>query len=546
MRGSGCSRRGSRFEEVNRRIVGIGLLLAALAPSAAEAYPIEVRGNVALPSAVYESAIFLSDQARTKTATIAKKRARQVARSALDFLLASGYDLATATATIADGVVYLDVEEGRLDKIIFMRQGTLRTLELKFSIKLPGDIFNRPLLQQQLDALVRDTDVTKATFEVVKVERVRHAGVQIEEPRLLRGLELLKPGAPHELHIYLERPDRRDGLRLQLGIRSPDGFYGGLKYNESDLVLKGDKLDTEARVGFRLDDEIDTASNPVGLSRLQAAIELHSPPFGDFVSTYMRFDASLFARLRRDLNVANYYYVPLEGSVNASMLATDTMTVSLGVGVQERFLFGIDPVEGETVTPLVEATEREDLRIFMAGSIELDFEKNALRLDRGHRLELSGRYLTAGNLQRSNVITKLFLEYDKAWVLGYDEFHLGVNGVHIFGRPFFYDELSIGDGFLRAAFGNDIFLKRALGASFEYRVSLSRDAVKVSIFDDVAAYQDLDDDREPTDLRAATTFGLGLHVLLLDAFQLSTYAGLGIAAGRELGFGVALSVQRAY
>lgn len=527
------------------RIVGWVLLLVALAPRA-EAYPIQIRGNVALPNAVYQTAIFLSDAARERTAKTPKKRVREVARSTLDFLIASGYDLATVSATIADDILYVDVEEGRLDKIIFMRQGTLRTLELKLSIKLPGDIFNRPLLEQQLDQLVRDSDVTKATFKVVKVENVAHTGVQIDEPRILRGLELLKAGAPHELHIFLERPDRTDGLRLGLGIRSPDGAYGKVAYNDSNLVFEGDRLDTEARIGFRLDDEISTRSNPIGLSRMQAAIELHSPPFADLVSTYLRLDANLFARLRRDLNVANFYYAPLEASVNASVQATTAMRVSLGVGMQERFLFGIDPVEDMEVVPLVEETEREDLRIFMGGKIEFDFPRDDLRLDRRHYLLLDGRFLTEGNLSRSNVITKLFLEYENMWPLGYDELHIGVHGAHIFGKPFFYDELSIGDGFLRAAFGNDIFLKRALGASIEYRVSLSRDTVKLSIFDDVAAYQDLDAARDPGDLRAATVFGMGLHVLLLDAFQLNTYAGLGIAPGRELGFGVAVSVQRAY
>ncbi len=527
------------------RIVAWVLLFVALAPRA-EAYTIHIRGNVALPNAVYQTAIFLSDAARKKTAKKPKRRAREVARSTLDFLLASGYDLATVTATISGDNLYVDVEEGRLDKIIFMRQGTLRTLELKLSIKLPGDIFNRALLEQQLEALVRETDVTKATFKVVKVQDVPHAGVQIEEPRLLRGLELLKAGAPHELHIYLERPDRTDGLRLGVGIRSPDGFYGKVAYNDSDLVFAGDRLDTEARIGFRLDDDISTSSNPIGLSRMQAAIELHSPPFGEFVSTFIRLDANLFARLRRDLNVANYYYAPLDASVNAAAQATSSMRISLGVGVEERFLFGIDPVEGEEVVPLVEETEREDLRIFATGEIDFEFARDDLRLDRRHHLQLRGRHLTAGHLSRANVITKLFLEYENMWALGYDEFHIGVNGAHIFGKPFFYDELSIGDGFLRATFGNDIFLKRALGASVEYRVSLSRDTVKISIFDDVAAYQDLDALREPGDLKAATVFGLGLHVLLLDAFQLNTYAGLGIAPGRELGFGVAVSVLRAY
>lgn len=520
--------------------------LIALVPRAAAAYEIEVRGNLALPAAVYESAVVLSDAARTTTASVADARREEVRRSVLDFLLASGYDLATVTSTIVADKLYVDVDEGRLDKILFLRQGTLRTLELKFSVQLPGDVFNRPLLEQQLRRIVQETDVTHATFSVVEVERVDHSGMQLDNPKLLRRLDLVDADAPHELHITLDSPDRTDGVKVGIGIRSPDGFYGRLAFEQSDLVLPGDRIDLETSIGFHITGNISTTSNPVGLSRLRGALELHSPPFGEYVSTYLRLDANLYGRFRRDLGVANYYYLPLESSLNVAMQATKILRVGLGLGFVERLLFGVDPAEARTIAPLVATTDRADPRMFLELRIDLDFDESELRLDRHHHLSLEGRFLAAGSSVRSDVITKLKLEYDKVLQLGYDEFHLGVNGAHIFGAPFFYDELSIGDGFLRAAFGNDIFLKRALGMSFEYRVSLTREVFKVSVFDDFVTYQHLDGDREPGALRAATTVGVGLHVLLLDAFQLNGYAGIGLAPGQTLGFGIALNILRAY
>lgn len=523
-------------------------LAMSIAGSASAAERIEIVGNVALPTAVYQSAIILSDAARAKTATVADERTEQVARSVLDFLLASGYDLATVDATYAGDRIRVKVDEGRLDKIIFLRQGTLQTLELKLSIDLPGDIFNRPLLEQQLREVVRDTDVTKATFRVLQIER-RDNSVkfpQVPGRRLLQGLDIIRPGAPHELHIYLERPDRKDGLRLQVGIASPDGLYVGLAVDEADVFLEGDRLDTATRAGFRLDSDIDTASNPVGLSRLALSTEWHTPKFGELVSSFLRLEANVWARLREDLGVANYYFLPVAASLNFEVAATERLKIAIGGGFEERLLFGVDAVEGETIADLVENTENTDLRFFIGGDVEWLIGEPQLRLDRQHKLTFEGRFLGKGSLSRSQVITKLAVAYDNVIPFGFDELHLGARGADIFGEPRFYDELSIGDGFLRAAFGNTIYFLRAAGTTVEYRLAISRDVLKISIFDDFAVYQDRIDRQEVFGIRAATTFGGGVHLLFLDAFQLNAYAGLGIAAGREVGFGIALSIKRAY
>ena len=108
------------------------------------------------------------------------------------------------------------------------------------------------------------------------------------------------------------------------------------------------------------------------------------------------------------------------------------------------------------------------------------------------------------------------------------------------------EELSIGDGFLRSGFGTQIYLRRAAAGTLEYRMSLSRDTLKVGVFNDFAVYRALDALRAPVEVRVADTFGAGLHVLLFDAFQINSYLGLTVDQALGLDLGVKAELTRAF
>jgi len=110
----------------------------------------------------------------------------------------------------------------------------------------------------------------------------------------------------------------------------------------------------------------------------------------------------------------------------------------------------------------------------------------------------------------------------------------------------FYEELALGDGFFRAAFQSDYFVRRAGAAHFEYRLSLSRDLLKVSVYDELLIFEALDETRQREAQRFGTSLGIGLHLLILDAFQANLYLGVGVLSDGAFDIGVGLAVQQAF
>src|SRR5437763_1576364 len=101
------------------------------------------RGNVALLEDVYRSAL---DLPANTTATPAN--ARLVATKLASFLHRAGYALATVRARPQGEQIVVDIDEGRLDKVIFLGGGAFETLRLRLDLNIQHDVFNQPDLEQ--------------------------------------------------------------------------------------------------------------------------------------------------------------------------------------------------------------------------------------------------------------------------------------------------------------------------------------------------------------------------------------------------------------
>lgn len=562
------------------------MLPLVLALAGATLPPVFVDGNEVLPDDVYRTVLILASEGEprtpgvglvatastTATSSIAgtvtsttpspasngelprwarlmrsdrEAAAREVRTLVLDFLIASGYELARVEAQVTEDGVHLQIDEGRLDKIIYLREGTLANIELKFALHMPSEVFNRPLLEEKLSALIADSNIIAAHWELVPTQPVAHSGIQVIEPSLIRGLRLLNPGSRYELHIRLERAVAAEGLSIGLGISGQDGFYTKAGYRVGSLLLARDRLEAEARAGFYLTSRPESSRNPLGVSRMQGKLRWSPIPLGfDGVRGYAQVEANLYGRLRDDLAIKNYYFMPIAASAVIEAQIMEAVTLTLGVGAEQRLLFGLDAEEA--AQPLLDATEDDQLRFFFALGAKWVLDPKELRADRHHKVSLDMRYLGDGQAERASAITKVYFAYENTISLGWDELRYELHGTHQWGNVPFYDEVSIGDGFLRSGFGTQIYTNRAAAIGVEYRISLSRDTLKFSVFNDVAIYQRLDDLRDEVDYPFADTFGGGLHVLFFDAFQLNTYVGVTVDQVLGLDLGVKLELLKAF
>src|SRR3954465_7836391 len=97
------------------------------------------RGNVALLEDVYRSFLDLPASTRANPPT-----ARTVSTRLASFLHRAGYALATVRARAEGEQIVVDIDEGRLDKVIFLGGGAFETLRLRLDLNIPNDVFNHP------------------------------------------------------------------------------------------------------------------------------------------------------------------------------------------------------------------------------------------------------------------------------------------------------------------------------------------------------------------------------------------------------------------
>src|SRR2546428_12967219 len=104
-------------------------------------------GNVALLEDVYRSVLDLNGSTKTTPAN-----ARMVAVRLASFLHRAGYALATVRARADGEQIIVDIDEGRLDKVIFLGGGAFETLRLRLALNTEPDVFNPPDLGGPLRA----------------------------------------------------------------------------------------------------------------------------------------------------------------------------------------------------------------------------------------------------------------------------------------------------------------------------------------------------------------------------------------------------------
>lgn len=512
----------------------------AALPSAEEPMNLRFRGNVVLIPEVYRSVLAYAGWDRAPEDP--EERQHWIEETLEGFLRASGYELASVVA-IQDGEGYeLLIDEGRLDKIIFRNVDPWTTVQLIFLLDLPGKVFNRDLVDRRLERVRQKMLVRDVTYEVVPLDEPEHRRLQIEDPGFIEGLTLLRPGEPHELRVSFERADERAGLDVALGVQPPDGIVLRGRYLSPGVFVRKDRTETLARLGIRATDVGRVPGNRIGLSQAGLGLVWSSPSAFELLRFTARVDWSLEARRREDLDIVNYFFSPIQLALGFA-LERAPLLFATGWGVEQRIFFGAREEEG-TDAPILDRTEGSNRRTFFEGSLGIELNPDRLRRDRPHAILLSGRYLwPLGDADGD--IYEVLLDYENTLAVGFDELRYEARGAWLGGSVPFYSELPMGR-FLRSAFQGSVFAQKVAALAIEYRFSLSRDTLKLGLFNDIAVYESLDAVREPEGIRGIDNFGVGLHILLIDAFQVSGYGGVGIRTDGETDVGFSLIVRQAY
>ncbi len=515
-------------------------------------------GNLVLNNEVYAAVLDIPPDEPITAATALEAREKLT-----QFLHRAGYELAAVEAVAIDGMLLLAIDEGRLDKMILRGQGSLKTVQLKLAVSLPYNVFNRPYLERMLTDAEHNHKVQALSYQLVPTSKVEHFGFQIEDfvdIPTLAGVPIIAPRSAYELHVFLKPRIWNPGLAVNANLSGADGLRLGLDYKGEQALMSNDRYRAGFQIGGKMRSRIVDDSSYWVMSRAIADAQWMANPLG---STNWRptlqIGSDLVVRQRKDFGIERLFYVRSFGAFAFTWQRTARFVGSFGVGAEHQDVRDVretpnNPVE---IDPSLERLSRWQPMVI--GSFEFTFNTEEVRRDRRHTLELTTRQYP--NKLRVGFGTTM-IKYHKLWELGWHDLVVTSRSSWLWGEVILPEEEPIGGGYVRGVFGEEFYAHEAVNLGMEFRYSISRDLYKLCIFHDGVAFGDL---RGAADVRSlgatrgrgqgvrfANSFGVGLHALLADSFQLGLYYARGfveddeVKSGYRQDSGLALTLKQAY
>ena len=519
--------------------VALYLLLAANTAFGGEirhgALRLKFTGNQVLVDEVYLAVLELPENARP-TAKLARRVERRLER----FLRESGYELAMVTVKVTQNGLSIDINEGRIEKVLFVGKGTVRTLQLKLDLSLPFRVFNRPFLERQLDVFSEKYSIANIRYGLVETRKVDGTESTIDWGRWTGDVALFPESARYDLVIYLGESNWGSGVGVGLNYRSSDGALMNLRYRDTGLVFSDDRWEIRGELGGKLRTRLDSSDAYVALTVGDLGWKWYAPGlWGSGFRPSFELANSITSRQRADLRLESYYSERVQAAAALQFEWADRMGVSVGGGMQGRWIFRLDQLSDATVA--VEGGF--DWRPFVEGRLDMVFNAGHLRRDRLHRLELGARRFWWTNGNSTDCFDG---KYQGVIPIGWHELRFTTRGAIKLGSVAFDDDLTVHGDHVRGVFGDQFFVHRVASLSLEFRWSITRDVLMIGLFHDLAVFGQEAWLKSSGSVRVANSFGPGLYVLLIDTFQLDIQYGVGFASDGGFDHGLVLNIQKVF
>src|SRR5918912_2858328 len=304
-------------------------------------------GNVAMLEDVYRSVLDLPPNTAPTPAN-----ARMVATKLASFLHRAGYALATVRAHPQGEQIVVDIDEGRLDKVIFLGGGAFETLRLRLDLNIEHDVFNQPDLERQLRALARRLGLGEFAYEIVPVPNVTAPRVQLDEINPIEQMSFgfVRPGRPYELHILVQPGRFRPGLSPEVEVDSVEGGAIGATWHSGRLLLPDDRWEVGGRVAGALRQKIDQPGASFDFTRALGEFRYEAPSITGTLRPALQARGELTDRQRPDLRLESFMFTTMDAGVQLLFAPVPYVRTWLGGGVQRRLLFSVDPVSGSMIS----------------------------------------------------------------------------------------------------------------------------------------------------------------------------------------------------
>ncbi|MGQ0505452.1 MAG: hypothetical protein ACT4TC_09030 [Myxococcaceae bacterium] len=501
---------------------------------------IRIEGAKALPPDVYLDALRLPQDARPN-----KDTAAEVRKQLRAYLVRTGFELATVSATASRDGINVDLDEGQIERVIFIGQLSFKLMSFKLGLFLPNDVFNRSLLDTQVRELAQKLDLPGVRWELVRTAEVPHVGPQIDElpdkvSISVQNEPVIHARRPYEVRVFIppDVPGNRLGVELRSGYM--DGLEAGLGYSRINLFGEGDRAFVGGSGGVGLRSRIDTEKLYAHFSRAFFGLGYQTVPMLRGFKLILSGEGTWLARQRADLALEDYNAVTAETGGLLEYMFREGTRIQAGAGFQWRRLFGFQLAPDRALSPDADINDRK--RPFVRIGHESVFYPLPGRWDRRHTFESDFRQYFP--LPTQPGLGWVDLRYQYVRSLGWHDVWVKSRGHVSWGDVTFHDELSLGE-FAHGLFGTQ-FVPSAINLQLEFRFSVTRDLLKFGIFHDLVVFDEPLRTVRARSTQLANAFGPGVHLLAQDLFQLDMYMAFGFRRNSQFGAAFSMQLQKAF
>ncbi len=494
------------------------------APPPPTAEQLEVKGNLVLPASVYRVVAWQGGAPGMDAAgaAVVEKRVK-------DFLVASGFVLARVAVQPAPGKLLLEVDEGRLSRVIVHGQGAVGTLEAKLMLTPEEDVFNRLKLEETLQALREGAGVLGYRYTIT----------QPEGGESLLGLPLSEPTG-QELHVYLTGPDWETGVSVEGSVSIESLRLGGL-YRGEGALLEKDRWQAGLTLGADYFHDLERGTGGAmqpSYGRLTG--RWLTPPLGvHYLRAAIDAEELLVRRQRSDLGVTSYRWNELQGSTLLELQLGELITVHGGLGLRHRWLFDVEqPLRAANQAQIEELSEVD---AFWRAGARVSLNPGTQRIDRRHNVAVDTRASISGRGPWAGV-----LAYNGIVGFGWDDLAFAATAAAVGGDLTIAEAIPLSSRQLRGVFGQDYYMDRVVAVSSELHLAVARDLLKVGGFVDLTGFRESRTRFANAPVRVGLAAGPGIFALLFDAFQLNVYYSFGVVSDLRFDHNVFVQLEKAY
>ncbi len=454
--------------------------------------------------------------------TLREPWARRAVRRVVSEYRSLGYTWARAWwKTEGNRKVRIHVDEGLMDRVVFVGPSVWKAVVLRAGLHLPGQVYHAPTVRKELRGIRKRYGFTQVYHRVSEDSQTQPTPLGILAPvRIMR--------------IYAVSRESF-GWGLDIDTHPSWGLLPAVAYKHGGLLVKDDRFRAQLEIAvpyrrylFEAEPEAQWVHGGARVSYRTVALTLAKlAPMIEGAGAVSRYQ-------REDVGLDRYFTARAEGVLSLAVLAGTDISLAVGGGYEGIDLFGQRRI-GDGEGPADHAVGR----YLAQARLEILPGRRSMRRDLQNRVILQVRVAEGGDAKR---IVDTELNFLFAWPAGFHDFLVRGRGVWLHGDVAFFDQKPLAGETQRAYFASRFWVEKAGQLETAARFGLGTSEIQLGIFHDLSVFENLSNDGS---LALADAFGPSLHLLLFDLLAVDVYAAFGFGPA---GFGhdIGLSVSTAY